>query len=83
MKYLIFGAMVALFSSVSYACEKPLWEEEQHFLYYRTLCLEGSVSTMSSLIKRAKDHPENVFDVLDEIEVEVNNCKRALGFPNG
>jgi hypothetical protein len=83
MKYLIFGSVIALFSSVSYAGERPLWEEEPHFLYYRTLCIEGSVSTMSRLIQRAKDNPENVYDILDEIEVEVNNCKRSLGFPNG
>lgn len=83
MKYLIPAAIIALFSSMSYACDKPLWEEEQHFLYYRTLCIEGSVSTMSSLIQRAKDNPEDIYDIIDEIEVEVNNCKRSLGFPNG
>lgn len=82
MKYFVFCALT-LMSSVSYACDKPLWEEEQHFLYYRTLCLEGSVSTMSCLIQKSKENPENIYDIMDQIQVEVNNCKRALGFPNG
>jgi hypothetical protein len=60
---------------------KPLWEEDAHFCYYRTLCIEGSVYTIGSLVKEARIHPENTPIILDKIEKEVFNCKNALGSP--
>lgn len=58
---------------------KPLWEEDAHFCYYRTLCIEGSVSSLGNLIEEARENPENIDSILDLMENEVLNCKRALG----
>jgi|GEM_PF-4632159 len=58
---------------------KPLWEEDSHFCYYRTLCIEGSVSKLANLIEDARENPEDIDSILDSMENEVENCKRALG----
>jgi hypothetical protein len=59
---------------------KPLWEEESHFCYYRTLCIQGSVTSLGNLIEEAKENPENIDSILDSMKNEVENCKRALGY---
>lgn len=60
---------------------RPLWEEDQHFCYYRTLCIEGSVCQLGELIKEVRRHPEDLERLLDCMDQEVTNCKNSLGIP--
>lgn len=61
---------------------KPLWLEDSHFCQYRTLCIEGSVCRIEKLVEEARNNPGNIEDLLDFIDVEVINCKNALGWPS-
>ena len=68
----------------NYAPLKPLWEEEKHFCYYRTLAIEGSVAELAYLIEVAKenlDDPEKLSFTLERMEDHVENCKNSLGWP--
>ena len=81
-KLLISFAVFSNFCCIS--CEpvlKPLWQEDSHFCHYRTLCIEGSISSISTLVKEAHNSPENIVSILDRIENEVINCKNSLGIP--
>jgi hypothetical protein len=81
MKKLLFSACI-LACVAGYADQtllKPLWEEEQHFLYYRCLFLERSVSSLEGLVDFARDNPSQFEHILDMMEKEVENCKCALG----
>lgn len=80
MKYVIHTIVIAIFPSILYACEKPLWEEDRHFLQYRALCLEGSVSMISELVEHAKDDHDSIDEMLYRIEIEIDNCKKSLGY---
>lgn len=78
----IFLISLCMSTSICFAHEpvlKPLWEEDAHFCYYRTLCIEGSVYKLSELIQEARENPENINSLLDSMDNEVENCKRALG----
>ena len=80
MKKLIFN-MLMLTAISGYADQtflKPLWEEDQHFAYYRVLCIEGSVGKMGTLIQEARENPKNICGILDQMEQEVQNCKNCL-----
>lgn len=58
---------------------KPLWEEDSHFCHYRTICIEGSVSRLHTLVKEARNNPESIENLLDCMEMEIVNCKNSLG----
>jgi len=79
-KIFISLAMIAnIYCVASESTLKPLWEEDAHFCYYRTLCIEGSISRMETLVKEARNNPESIADILNLIEIEIVNCKNSLG----
>lgn len=82
-KILISFAMMANICCVaSEPTLKPLWEEDSHFCHYRTLCIEGSISKMETLVKEARNNPESIADILNLMEIELVNCKNSLGMPS-
>jgi hypothetical protein len=48
---------------------KPLWDEDLHFLYYRSILIMNNVARIDDLIQEAKEHPENIKTILYEMEV--------------
>lgn len=74
-------SLCMLSSILAYADQtfsKPLWQEEEHFAYYRVLCIEGSVSKIGTLIQEARETPSNISEILYQMENEVKNCKNCL-----
>lgn len=73
MKYFILA-----FLPITLFAQKPLWEEDPHFCYYRTLQIESSVNVSHFLIKELKKHDNKCSPLIDAIEFELMNCKAAL-----
>ncbi len=79
MKMIIFSLFANIFCIAAEPCLKPLWEEDSHFCYYRTLCIESNVSSIGSMVKEARNNPENILYILDRIDLELEICKYNLG----
>jgi hypothetical protein len=80
MKKLLFSACM-LACIAGYADQtflKPLWQEEEHFAYYRVICIEGSISKIGILIQEARDNPTDISELLNDMEQEIKNCKNCL-----
>jgi hypothetical protein len=80
MKKLLLSVFM-LSCAVAYANEtflKPLWQEEEHFAYYRVICIEGSISKIGILIQEARDNPGDISELLNDMEQEIKNCKNCL-----
>ncbi len=57
---------------------KPLWQEEEHFAYYRVISIEGSVYAIDNLIQEARDYPEDIDEILDKMQKHIDNCRNCL-----
>jgi hypothetical protein len=78
---MVFTVLNANITHDDYAHVKPLWEEEEHFCYYRTLCIEGSIGMISVLIEEARENPDDIENILNDMESWILNCKNSLGMP--
>lgn len=66
-------------SLCSYEPLKPLWQDEEHFAYYRTLQLESRIGNLKNLIDEAKENPQEARFYLDEMSLEIESCQYLLG----
>lgn len=61
--------------------KKPLWEEEEHYRYYRTICIESSILRIETLLDKLVFQREYSDKIIYLIFFEIDSCKDLLGIP--
>jgi len=73
---------VGLTAMVNAEPATPIWEEtDQHFIYYRGLCAEGSISSLDNLIDNIDyyaDQPYRVRELCEQAKQHIVNARNAI-----